>query len=112
MFGRQPLPTVQAHDVAADAFVLDVRESDEWVAGHIAGAVHMPMMTIPQRWSELPTDRDVVVVCRVGGRSAQATQFLVQNGVQALNLDGGMFAWAAAGRPMSATDPSAEPFVL
>ena len=112
MFGRHPLPTVHARDVAADAFVLDVREDDEWAAGHIEGAVHMPMMSIPQRLDELPADRDIVVVCRVGGRSAQATQFLVQNGLQAFNLDGGMFAWAAAARPMIAADPAAEPFVV
>jgi rhodanese-related sulfurtransferase len=112
MFGRSKLPTVQARDVAADAYFLDVREDDEWAAGRIDGALHMPMMTIPQRLAELPADRDIVVVCRVGGRSAQATQFLLENGLQAINLDGGMIAWAAAARPMIATDPTAEPFVV
>lgn len=96
------------NDVPPDAFLLDVREDDEWTAGHAPGAVHLPMMQIPARTDELPTDRDVVVVCRVGGRSAQVVAYLRQNGVErAINLDGGMADWAAAGRPMVSEDGGA-----
>ena len=98
MFGRHGLPTVQAADVAADAFVLDVREDDEWAAGHIDGAMHIPLMDLPARIAEIPLETPVTVVCRVGGRSAQATTWLTQQGYEAANLDGGMFAWASAGR--------------
>lgn len=112
MFERQSLPSIHAHSVAADAFILDVREDDEWAAGHIDGALHLPMMTIPPRLAEIPADREVVVVCRVGGRSAQATQYLLQNGITAVNLDGGMLEWAAAGLPMVASDPAAAPVVI
>ena len=88
-----------------DAYLLDVREDDEWQAGHAPGAVHVPMMLIPHRIDDIPEDRDVVVICRVGGRSAQVVAFLQQNGRErSINLDGGMQSWAAAGRPMVSED--------
>ena len=79
--------------------VLDVREQVEWDHGHIEGAVHVPLMELPQRLPDLPTGQ-TLVVCRVGGRSAQATGYLVHQGYDAVNLDGGMLDWEAAGRPM------------
>ena len=79
--------------------VLDVREPVEWEHGHIAGAVHVPLMQLPNRRDDLPAGR-VLVVCRVGARSMQATHYLVLQGVDAVNLDGGMVDWAGAGRPM------------
>ena len=108
MFRGPAIPTVSVSDVAAGAFILDVREDDEWAAGHVPDAVHMPMMQIPTRLEEIPADRDVVVVCRVGGRSAQVVAFLQQNGRErTINLDGGMSGWAAAGRPMVSEDGGA-----
>ena len=98
MFGRSSIPSVQAAGIAPDAFVLDVREDEEWEAGHVDGSLHIPLMDLPQRLDELPPDTPLVVVCRVGGRSAQATTWLVQQGYDAANLEGGLFAWAAAGR--------------
>ncbi|HCU52610.1 MAG TPA: sulfurtransferase [Micromonosporaceae bacterium] len=99
------IPTVAVNDVAADAYLLDVRESDEWEAGHAPGAAHLPMMEIPARLTEVPQDREVVVVCRVGGRSGQVVAYLVQQGWDNVtNLDGGMMSWAAAGRPVIADD--------
>ena len=79
--------------------VLDVREPVEWEHGHIDGAVHIPLMDLPARLAEVP-DGQTLVVCKVGGRSAQAVGYLVQNGRDAVNLDGGMLDWEAAGRPM------------
>ena len=81
--------------------VLDVREQDEWDAGHIEGAVHVPLMDLPDRVGELSHDQ-TLVVCKVGGRSAQATGWLTQQGYDVVNLDGGMLEWEAAGRPMVA----------
>ncbi len=83
-----------------DLVVLDVREAVEWHHGHIEGAQHIPLGDVPARLGEVPTERPVLVVCKMGGRSAQATGYLVQNGVDAVNLDGGMLEWQVAGRPM------------
>jgi rhodanese-related sulfurtransferase len=92
---------VDPNDVTDDAFLLDVREPDEWAAGHAPDAVHVPMMEIPTRARELPAGRDIVVVCRVGARSAQVVAFLNQQGWgNVRNLRGGMYAWVAAGRPV------------
>ena len=98
MFGPQ-IPSVTPTDVPAEAYLLDVREPDEWEAGHAPGAHHVPMMEVPARMAEVPTDVDVVVVCRSGGRSGQVVSYLRNNGWDNVrNLDGGMHAWAAAGR--------------
>lgn len=105
MFARRNLPEVSTAAVGEDAYVLDVRDPDEWVAGHPRGAVHLPMMEIPGRMSEIPQDRDVVVVCRVGGRSAQVVAYLQAQGYERVsNLEGGLFAWQAAGRELISED--------
>jgi rhodanese-related sulfurtransferase len=108
----QPLsvPSVAATEVTADMRILDVREQDEWDAGHIAGAVHAPLAEVPSRLGELTGDDPLVVVCRSGGRSARAVAWLARNGVDASNLDGGMGSWAGAGRPM-VSELGTEPFV-
>jgi rhodanese-related sulfurtransferase len=90
--------------------VLDVREDDEWAFGHIEGALHIPLMELPGRMHEIPGDQ-MLVVCKVGGRSAQATAYLVHNGYDAVNLDGGMLDWSSAGRPM-VSETAQPPVVL
>jgi rhodanese-related sulfurtransferase len=87
-----PLPT--------DLHMLDVREDVEWQHGHVPDALHIPIMELPARLHEVPAGR-AVVVCRVGGRSAYAVAYLRSQGHDAVNLEGGMLAWAAAGRAMS-----------
>jgi rhodanese-related sulfurtransferase len=82
--------------------VLDVREDEEWEAGHVEGSVHIPLMELGARYAELPQAEQTLVVCRVGSRSAYAAAFLIQQGVDAVNLDGGLVAWHAAGRPLVA----------
>lgn len=98
------IPTVSVDQVPdpvpAELTVLDVREPVEWAHGRIDGALHIPLGEIVDRVAEIPTDGQVLVVCKVGGRSAQATGYLLQSGIQAVNLDGGMLDWAGAGRPM------------
>ncbi|MFF3390819.1 rhodanese-like domain-containing protein [Streptomyces sp. NPDC002669] len=110
-----PLPSVDVAAVPADGFVLDVREDNEWAAGHVEGALHIPMSDFVARFGELTEavadGRRVHVMCRVGGRSAQVTQYLVRQGVDAVNIDGGMLAWDGAGRPMVA-DGESPAFVL
>jgi len=86
-------------EVGDDTYLLDVREPDEWAAGHAPGAHHVPMMEIPARTAEVPADVEVVVVCRSGGRSGQVVSYLMGNGWDNVrNLDGGMQSWAATGR--------------
>ncbi|MFI5528939.1 rhodanese-like domain-containing protein [Kitasatospora sp. NPDC051853] len=104
------LPTTDAASVPADAPLLDVREQDEWDAGHVDGALHIPIGQVVARLDELPGEK-LYVLCRVGGRSAQVVQYLVQQGREAVNVDGGMFAWEAAGRPMVSSD-GRDAFVL
>ena len=88
-----------------DVTVVDVREPDEWEAGHAPGAHHLPMMEVPARMAEVPTDGEVVVVCRAGGRSGQVVAYLMNHGWDNVrNLDGGMQSWAAAGRDVVSED--------
>jgi rhodanese-related sulfurtransferase len=85
--------------VEPKAYLLDVREPDERAAGHAPDAHHLPMMEIPARMAEVPTDTEVVVVCRSGGRSGQVVSYLMGNGWDNVrNLDGGMQSWATSGR--------------
>lgn len=108
---RTPLPAVDAGSVPADGFLLDVREPGEWAAGHAASAVHIPMGEVVTRLAEVPGDQRVHVVCRSGGRSAQVAQYLIAQGLEAVNVDGGMIGWEAAGRPLTA-DGGTPAFVL
>lgn len=94
------VPETEPRAVPADAYLLDVREDEEWRAGHAPNAVHIPLGSLPARVDEVPTDRPVYVICRLGGRSAQATAWLNRMGRQAVNVGGGMQDWAAAGLPM------------
>jgi rhodanese-related sulfurtransferase len=104
--------TATPSDVTDQTWLLDVREDDEWAAGHIAGAVHIPMSGLLARVAEVPRDRDVVVVCKVGGRSAQVTAYLLQQGWSSVrNLDGGVVAWVSAGRDL-VSENAAPPTVL
>jgi rhodanese-related sulfurtransferase len=105
------VPEVEAGQVGDDAVLLDVREDDEWAAGHVAGSTHLPMSELLARADEVPATDPLVVVCRVGGRSAQVAAWLRGQGREAYNLAGGLESWAAAGRPL-VTDSGAPGTVL
>jgi rhodanese-related sulfurtransferase len=96
----------QLFEHRADYQILDVRERDEWDAGHIEGAVHLPLAQVMRgdEKGHVDPDRPVVAVCRVGNRSELATLMLQARGYEAVNLEGGMEAWAAAGLPFSSSD--------
>lgn len=80
--------------VAADTQFIDVREPDEVAEGTLPGTVNIPLGTLPDRIGELDPSRRAVILCRSGGRSTQACQFLVANGFDdVINLDGGMLAY-------------------
>lgn len=82
------------------ALLLDVREDDEWAAGHAPQAQHLPMSRIQQEYERLPADRQIVCVCHVGARSAAVAAALRNAGWDAVNLIGGMEAWERAGLPV------------
>jgi rhodanese-related sulfurtransferase len=107
----QQVPTVSVADVPADAVVLDVREDEEWIAGHIEGATHIAMGDVPARLDEVPEGDPIYVTCRSGGRSARVTAWLNQNGYDAVNVAGGMGEWDAAGRPM-VSETGRPPYVV
>src|SRR5579859_4621722 len=99
---NQPVavPEVLSSDLPAGAYLLDVREDDEWAAGHAPSAVHVRLGELGARTAELPRDREVYVICRSGARSAYAVQALTGAGWTAVNVADGMTGWAVAGRPM------------
>jgi rhodanese-related sulfurtransferase len=101
---------VPASGVPDGIYLLDVREDDEWTAGHAPGAVHIPLGQLGGRADQVPTDQTVYVICRAGSRSAHATQALASNGWDVINVSDGMQGWEAAQRPM-VSESGAAPFV-
>lgn len=102
-----PVGEVTAVDAARSAdddsvLLLDVREDDEWAAGHAPGAVHMPLSALDA--AAVPTGRPVIAVCRSGNRSGQAATVLAAAGVDVVNMAGGMNAWSQAGLPVVTDD--------
>jgi rhodanese-related sulfurtransferase len=96
---RQNWPVVP-EDVSkrrSELHLLDVREQDEWDAGHIEGSQHIPLGELGSRLAEVPTDQVVVAVCRTGSRSDRAAKGLRLSGFAAENLDGGVTAWSRVG---------------
>jgi rhodanese-related sulfurtransferase len=94
--------------VEGGALLLDVREPEEWEAGHASEARHIPLGDLEERHTELPRDRTIVCVCRTGGRSAYAAAALASVGLTTLNLTGGMCAWEEASLPIVAADGPGE----
>jgi len=87
--------------LAAGATALfDVRNPDEFDVERVPGAVLVPLLEVPERVSEFPTSGEVLVICKSGGRSAQAVDFLRERGVEAVNVAGGTMAWVSAGYPV------------
>ena len=96
----------EAHSGREHHLLLDVREADEWEAGHAPGATWVPLGELESARFRLPFNRRIVCVCKVGGRSARAVQTLQQMGFEAVNLVGGMLDWQARGLPVVRDDGS------
>jgi rhodanese-related sulfurtransferase len=96
---RSVSPSEAADRAAEGWMLLDVRTDDEWAEARIPGSVHIAMDELLGRMDEV-ADR-VVCVCAVGARSARVAQFLNAQGYEAVNLDGGIFAWADDGLPVT-----------
>ncbi len=87
-----------AVQLAAGRPLVDVREPDEYAEARVPGARLLPLGSVPDRVGEVPSDGTVYVVCRTGGRSAQAVAFLREQGIDAVNVSGGTLAWLESGR--------------
>jgi rhodanese-related sulfurtransferase len=96
------VPTVAVTEIPVDAVLLDVREENEWVAGHAPEAHHLPMSELAGRLAEVPDADPLYVICRSGARSGQVVAFLNQQGRHSVNVEGGMQSWEATGQPMLA----------
>ncbi len=103
---REISPLQADEAVAAGASLVDVREPDEFDAGHAPHAIIVPLGELEQRIADLPRGTTIVCVCRSGGRSAAAAQVLSAHGFDAINLAGGMFAWSADGLAVVAANGS------
>lgn len=109
MDDQTPVAQAEIVDLPADfgsapsgpnAVLLDVREDDEWQRGHAAQALHIPMGQVPARLGEIDAQAELYVICHAGGRSLRVAKYLQQNGYRPVNVNGGMLAWAGAGRPV------------
>jgi rhodanese-related sulfurtransferase len=101
---------VPASGVPDGVYLLDVREDDEWTAGHAPDAVHIALGQLGDHADQVPKDQPVYVICRSGARSGRATQALGANGWDVTNVSDGMQGWERAGRPM-VSESGAPPFV-
>ena len=103
MWQGQRIQEVEVEDADAGrehVVLLDVRNADEWTAGHAPGAQWVPLPKLESVRFQLPMNRRIVCICRVGQRSAKATAELIQMGFDAVNMKGGMKAWEARGLPV------------
>ena len=84
------------------AQVIDVRETDEYVSGHVSGATHIPLGTVPNNMEPFRSDDDIYVICQAGGRSMRACEFLHDQGItNVVNIIGGTAGWIALGNPVT-----------
>lgn len=96
----QVTPDELAAKILDGAVVIDVREPDEYQAGHVPGALSIPLSTVPDEIDQFRLDEAPYVVCKSGGRSLQACEILAREGVEAINVSGGTDGWIAAGQPV------------
>ena len=78
--------------------VIDVREADEYDSGHVPGALFVPLSELEQRVDEVPSGEPVLVICKSGGRSMRACNYLAPLGRDVTNIAGGTMAWIDSGR--------------
>lgn len=107
MFHGRRVPEVSAIDAetgAVDHVLLDVRNTDEWEAGHAPAARFLPLGDLEGARFQLPMNRRIVCICRSGARSARAAEALIGWGFDAVNMAGGMKAWAESGLPVVRDD--------
>ncbi|MBI5651918.1 MAG: rhodanese-like domain-containing protein [Chloroflexi bacterium] len=102
--GKSLPPEISVADAVAKrtagAFILDVREQEEWNEFHVPNSKLIPLGTLASRVSELPRDKEIVVVCRSGNRSQSGRDILVKAGFTSVtSMAGGLMQWKSAGHP-------------
>ncbi len=95
------------HALRSGGRLIDVREIDEYEAGHVPGADLVPLASVPVALDRFATDATNYVICRSGARSLRACEFLAEQGLDAVNVGGGTLAWIASGRDVVAGDQPA-----
>lgn len=104
---REVSTTEASQLLEGDAILLDVRQENEWDAGHAPMATLIPLAELPDHLDELPRDRLIICACRSGGRSLRAATFLQEEGFDTVNLTGGMIAWLGEDLPFESDDGDA-----
>ena len=105
-FLRRRVPEITVDELddlmtAGQVHVVDVREDHEFRAGHVRGAIPVPLGELAHRHGSLPRDRRIAVICQSGSRSLAVTEFLLTRGLDgAASVRGGTSAWARSGRPI------------
>jgi rhodanese-related sulfurtransferase len=98
------IPTIDIETLAdkldQGAPVFDVRQPDEYEEAHVPGVRLVPLGEVPERADEFPSEGEVYVICKSGGRSGRAVEFLRARGVDAVNVAGGTLAWIEGGKPV------------
>jgi rhodanese-related sulfurtransferase len=107
---REVTPSEALELLDGDAVLLDVRQENEWVAGHAPMASLIPLAELADQLDELPRDHLIICACRSGGRSLRAATYLQENGFDVANLTGGMMAWYAEDFPFESDsdDPTVD----
>ena len=100
------ISAVELMAIYKNVSVIDVREMDEYVDGHVPGAKHIPLSLIPVRNNEMDKGAKHYVICEAGGRSAQACEFLEHQGFDVVNIAGGTGSWRMMGAPLNTGDKS------
>ncbi len=109
MFSRifgSPVPALNPQELseklksATPPLIVDVREPEEYQAGHIAQSKLIPLGELSRNLNKLPKDKEIICVCASGSRSSAGTKQLVNAGYKAINMNGGMYTWLRAGLPV------------
>ena len=101
MISQVTIPELVAALDAGDARVIDVREQWEFAQGHVAGATWIPMALVPLRVEEYRGGSPAYIICRTGNRSGQVVMWLARQGIEAINVHGGIVAWEQQGLPVT-----------
>jgi rhodanese-related sulfurtransferase len=97
---------LQRRMAAEPVTLLDVREVHEFRAGHVPGAINIPLALLPVRVQELPADAKLHIICQSGNRSMTACQWLARNGRESVNVLGGTGTWVLSGKPVEMGVPA------
>jgi rhodanese-related sulfurtransferase len=90
-----------ALELETNAWVLDVREDDEFADGHVPNVHHIPLGQLPDKFHLIPKEEKIFVICRSGARSQSGADYLISQGYDAISVAGGTMGWISSGRDVS-----------